>query len=118
MKVTLKDGAPRHVGTVEINVSKAGNTVEIGATGVEPAPIVLEYYHGKLTVRLFGEDGLPTMSQEVSTTPTAKSEEALAAFKDAVITDAVIKGVLVAAPVVAGVVAPAVDFDEAAFDAA
>lgn len=55
MRVTLKDGAPRSVGFADIIVSKNGNTLEIGAWGVDPAPIILEYYEGKLRLRVYGE---------------------------------------------------------------
>ena len=116
MKVTLKDGAPRHVGHVEINVSKNGNTVEIGATGVDPAPVVLEYYGGKLTLRLFGADGQPTVVQTINTTPTpVKAAPATDPAFPLAMTTAVV-AVLPAA--VAAASAPAADFDEAAFDAA
>lgn len=78
MKVTLKDGAPRSTATVEINVSKNGNTLEIGATGVEPVPIVLEYYRGKLTLRVFGSNGTPDIVQDLSITPVpAETVESL-----------------------------------------
>ncbi|SIO37282.1 hypothetical protein SAMN05444166_4180 [Singulisphaera sp. GP187] len=56
MKVTLKDGAPRKSGQAEINVSKNGNILEIGAAGVEPAPIVIEFYEDALTIRVYEGD--------------------------------------------------------------
>jgi hypothetical protein len=74
MKVSLRDGAPRSDGQAEINVSKNGNILEIGAAGVEPAPVVIEYYEGKLTIRVYGEGPVGkapvVFKQPLSTTPT------------------------------------------------
>lgn len=53
MKILLKDGAPRSVGHVDVNVSKKGNVLEVGPVGVIPAPIGLEYYDGKLRLRVY-----------------------------------------------------------------
>ena len=109
MKATLKDAAPRHVGHVDVNISKNGNTLEIGAVGVEPPPIVLEYYGGKLTLRVFDADGKPTVVQEISTKMTTIVAK---------------PAVDLAAPVIAqpalhvATAEPTSDFDEAAFDAA
>lgn len=111
MKVTLKDGAPRSVGHVEINVSKNGNTLEIGATGVEPAPIVLEYYEGKLRLRAY-EGEKVVFKADLSTTPTAKPDAVAETVKLPTAQETVNS---VFPPPAA---APAAEFDEAAFDAA
>lgn len=121
MKVTLKDGAPRCTGQVEINVSKNGNTVEIGVTGVDPAPVVLEFYGGKLNLRLFSQDGKPIDSWSIITAPpTAYSQPPS-------LTEAVIQSNAIAAAEIVIVgnadehgvsVGDGAEFDETAFDAA
>lgn len=72
MRVKLNDGAPRSKAEVSINVSKNGNTLEIGIDGTV-APIVLEYYEGKVRLRVYGEnlDGnqKPIFVSDLSATP-------------------------------------------------
>lgn len=55
MKIALKDGAPRQSGTVDVNVSKNGNTLEISASAgtTESPPIIIEFYDGKLNARFY-----------------------------------------------------------------
>jgi hypothetical protein len=118
MKVALKDGAPRSAGTVEVNVSKNGNTLEIGATGVEPAPIVLEFYDSKLTLRVYGENGQPNVSQQIRTVPNVKPEPA---SNEAMISGGTPSAAAYALNCVeeaSKTFAAPPDFDEAAFDAA
>lgn len=63
MQINLKDGQPRKKGELAVEVRKKGNLIEIGAVGYgecEAAPgagfpIVLEYYDGKLTLRVFSD---------------------------------------------------------------
>lgn len=125
MKVTLKDGAPRHVGHVDVNVSKNGNTIEIGAVGVEPAPVLLEFYGGKLKVRLYSANGELITEEVISTVATAlattnppeghvftTSSTAVVVAKKPTAQETVNS---VFPPAVAS---PADEFDEAAFDAA
>jgi hypothetical protein len=113
MKVTLKDGAPRSAVTVEVNVSKNGNTLEIVAAGVDPAPIVLEFYDGKLTLRVYGEGSQPNVVQRIRTLPAPIVNPADRNPGHA----AILAGAEVVQPIVDAANASA-DFDEAAFDAA
>lgn len=61
MQINLKDGQPRKKGELAVEVRKKGNLVEIGAVGYGEAaaapgqgfPIVLEYYDGKLVLRVW-----------------------------------------------------------------
>lgn len=67
MKVTLKDGAPRSGASVEVNVSKNGNTLEIGPAlndGGSP-PVLLEFYDSSLTVRIYDASGKLTLKQTI-----------------------------------------------------
>ena len=109
MKIVLKDGAPRSTRLVEINVSKNGNTLEIGATGVEPAPVVLEFYDGKLRLRLYGTDETPDVVQSINITPNK-----VISVDPVSLPSAEVVAVL-PAPVTTKVNS---DFAEAAFDAA
>ena len=70
MRVVLKDGAPRRLSTVEISISKYANTLEIGVIGVDPAPIVLEFYDGNLTLRAYDANGNQSVSKLINITPT------------------------------------------------
>lgn len=109
MKVVLKDGAPRSTRTVEINVSKNGNTLEIGAAGVEPAPVVLEFYDGKLNLRLYSDLGVFIDSKQLDITPNVATVVAATSSPSA--------DVVAVLPAAVAVEADS-GFDEAAFDAA
>lgn len=107
MRVTLKDGAPRSAATVVLNVSKNANTLEIGADGDEPAPIVLEFYSGKLTLRVYDAEGQPLVIKAINLVP--------APAKTTATTDAPVATI---APVKLAPATQDESFDEAAFDAA
>ena len=69
MRVKLTDGAPRSKAEATINVSKNGNTLEIGIDGTV-SPVVLEYYEGKVRLRVYGEDPTkPIFVSDLTATP-------------------------------------------------
>lgn len=55
MKIRLKDGAPRSPAEADVNVAKNGNTIEISTieAQADAPPVVLEFYRGKLTLRVY-----------------------------------------------------------------
>ena len=119
MKVVLKDGAPRNVGHVNVNVSKTGNTLEVGIEGTI-APVVLEYYDGKFKLRVYDGQNL-LFFKELSAIPAPTVEPqpvtlAVAASQANAIANAEI--VMVAPTPVPDTVETSDDDELAAFDAA
>ena len=116
MRVKLNDGAPRSKAEVSINVSKNGNTLEIGIDGTV-APIVLEYYEGKVRLRVYGnEQSKPIFTTDLDSTPTVDAPAAVAELDAVLSTPPAEHSKPITSHVV--VAADATDDELAAFDAA
>src|SRR5215217_89992 len=93
-KYTLKDGMPRKNGEAVLNVSKNGNLLEIGADGYGEMtaetghgfPVVIEFYNGKLTLRVFSdinsEDPTHTINLDGALESARKPEPSAPAIAD------------------------------------
>ena len=125
MKVKLTDGAPRSSAEVLINVSKNGNTLEVGVDGIV-APIVIEFYDGKVRLRVYGIDpSKPVFTRDLDVTVATLStvdevvSNAIDAIGHAVEPILTPSAVVVPAQVVCILTETFVEDDEmAAFDAA
>ena len=74
MKVKLTDGAPRSKAEAVVVVSKNGNTLEVGLEGTV-APVVVEFYEGKVRLRVYGENAIkPVFMTDLTAVPVPAAE--------------------------------------------